>query len=517
MNNQSRTYFLIFVAVFAVFAAIDIFNYSHYGVYAGHADPSNHLMVARNIYEGHGARSNTLWWMVNDVGNTKQISRVEDYWPVYWPFMISLGFHVLGPRLISTIIMALAMKFMICLMIILLVRRLTGDPLPAALAAVFSVVFSQFTVSALSDIPVCMFSFLSFGLILMKRDAKSLWPHLAAGLLAGIAFGIKQTALFVIATQFFCYLLFSDLRKPLLRPFVYGVGTAAASLPFFAFNFYHFGSLSTRLSRPLISFAHQYPTNYEHYHNHTYDPETIVRPLDSFRFLENAPQHIAKMFMSHPIVLAGLVAGIILAVLFFLNYKKFIGDRDDRDFRVIIAATVVLAAFHILLSLMFLPKPRYYIMLYPFVIVTVFSATYYLKKPLILWVLFFVLLAGGNDFRLYYHKANPYDRGYVRLRQLNHAYKTIQERTEPDAVIMSSNPMEMSFSTRRETVAVTYNKKPEVMLGIAKRFGVDYLVIVLDDMRLPYHQETIQKGIMAPPFLKPYYKDDVVTIYKFVY
>jgi hypothetical protein len=81
-----------------------------------------------------------------------------------------------------------------------------------------------------------------------------------------------------------------------------------------------------------------------------------------------------------------------------------------------------------------------------------------------------------------------------------------------DATVMTSNPWEFSFHTRRKSIVVPYNPKPEVLLEVARRFSADYLVIIKNDIRNPELKKLLEEDM--PSFLEVVHRSKDLVIAK---
>jgi hypothetical protein len=81
-----------------------------------------------------------------------------------------------------------------------------------------------------------------------------------------------------------------------------------------------------------------------------------------------------------------------------------------------------------------------------------------------------------------------------------------------DATVLTSNPWEFSFHTRRKSVVVPYNPKPEVLLEVARRFSADYLVIINNDTRNPEPKRLLEEDM--PAFLNIVHRSSDLVIAK---
>jgi hypothetical protein len=87
------------------------------------------------------------------------------------------------------------------------------------------------------------------------------------------------------------------------------------------------------------------------------------------------------------------------------------------------------------------------------------------------------------------------------------------ENLPQDAIVITSDPWEFSFHTRRKTVVVPYNSNPEVLRKIAARFSATHLAIINNDIRNPQLKKEITESSLD--FLEKVYASKELVIWKF--
>jgi hypothetical protein len=93
------------------------------------------------------------------------------------------------------------------------------------------------------------------------------------------------------------------------------------------------------------------------------------------------------------------------------------------------------------------------------------------------------------------------------------AYEQADKNLPQDSIVITSDPWEFSFHTRRKTVVVPYNSNPEVLRKIAARFSATHLAIINNDIRNPQLKKEITESSLD--FLEKVYASKELVIWKF--
>lgn len=171
-------------------------RYAGYRYSIGFADGYN--LIAENVAEGHGYR-----WRA-DMAET--MTREPGY-----PLLLAAAFKIAGPTIEAAYLLNLVLAAGIAIMLIVLAKRLTGDPRAPVIAALLFLFYPGTLISEARGGVEILFVFVGLGFLLAfywAAEKGGLWRYLLAGLAFGAVVEVRSTPI-TFPALLLAYVLFT--------------------------------------------------------------------------------------------------------------------------------------------------------------------------------------------------------------------------------------------------------------------------------------------------------------------
>lgn len=481
------------------------------GRFIGHGDQAQLAAVARNIAEGRGPLSDCVWILREGGRPGTEIRQPEGYWSIYVAHYIALLFKFFGSNRATLLLGAALVKCAIALLTSYWVFRLTGRCFLASLAAAIFILFDPHILSmvnGLSDI------YLTFGvllsattLVLAIERHSSFWAFLG-GTAIGLSIGVKPTALLLVPIACVTTLFHTHGRATLHLLGSLTAGLLASSAPLALHNLATGGSiLWPDLALVRAAQLDLYLNGV--WNRAAYDPATEPVQL-SLLSLEGLRLHLGLFRSNFFSFLNGKITPIwLLPLMLFAIYQqcrpfallgsapRFIPAFSTITFLVLASAGALAFLIH--------DEPRYFKYILPFIAIAALTAARSISHLFILFAIVYTLLAGGAHY--WNTLVNAVDNRNVA------EYTALERLLPSDAKVLTPDPWEFSFHTRRLSVALPYTPDPQAVLQIARRYSTTYLVIINKNSRHPTY-DSLHIGPLSP-HLEDFIQSDRITVAKF--
>ena len=471
----------------------------------GNTDQSDITVLARNLVEGHGPMVDFVWIHTGGGLPGNRVRQPEPYWSLCHAAIIAPFVYVFGANRPMLLFVALLMKMGIAALGCYWILRLTRSHLACFAGGVFLLVHPSIvdTVNGLFDIFWSFFAFLAGTLFLRGWERRSRVWMLAGGVAAGITVAIKPTGLFLVG----CYLVFLLLPRPSLTrlnaSWIVLLGVVMGAAPWALHNLGTHDSLLPA-GYPYVRQAAKIRTVTGNHNRAFYDP----RPLSSEERAQGNPPRArwAQVGVFLQLLWADEIWPLWLLALAFLGALLLLRTREPPEARLFAgfgALTVGVGLLYPWLAPDMIMYPRYWSFALPALCVLAASAVSVLPFAR-------VALSVGSAWLLWV--GLPY---HLTVRDLDPkpmpaGYATVRELLPEDAVVYSSMPWDVTFYTRRLGVALPYTDDEAIIEHVARRYGVQYLVIVDKDARHPYY-DAIESGRFPPWVEKIHHSENLVV------
>ena len=462
----------------------------------GHADYADNAVVARNLVRGNGYTVDYVAQFYLDY--PRSISHPADVWPLLHPTLIAVSFLLFGVSTFAAKLPGIVLMVGLLLATFAVGRALFGSLAGLAAAALLALDawFFQNSLLPVNDVG---FSLLAFGLVALgwrigerERDgtAPSVPLYLALGALAGLLFTAKPSGA-LLAVGLAAWWLWQrrpggPLRWPAWRYVVIGAGaTLLLAAPVVGRSLLTFG-------RPFFT-TETYdawvlkwdPPDENIYRlmtgDHPHPRQLVGYGLDrvteavALQFRKFGAEIAAGDYLEPPLLpLAAL--GLLLA-----------GARQRRQFAALAWAVVPYLLF---VQIYWHYELRYYVFLIPWLCVLVAGAVVLLGR--LVWAraetaqvrLALALLALGLLLVVPARLATL-DGHAARLTSGSgdaSVGRWLAENTEPDAVVMTRLPWQVTWHSERRSVMIPLARREEIFATM-RRYGVDYLLLTHPDDR----------------------------------
>lgn len=418
----------------------------------GHADEAEIALLGLNISEGRGAVVDCYWLLHGEGHVSDSLPRPEGYWSMYLGYWMALFFKIFGQTRWSLLLAASICKTAI-----------------------------------------------------------------------GIAVGIKPSGLITLGLLGgicgYSWFFLRDHFTLVLRNFAVGLsGFAIGCFPLCVYNYQSFGTIFLPdFSRISLASSQQLIQNVTP-SQAFYDPELSTQRLSfgslvqlkswSRNFLVYALDYCSGVRI-HPIwFLPFIGVAVSNSAHIFSLAPKF--QRNSVDAWVLVL--ILLNAAGAFLALLLECQGRYWNFLVPVHIVISVYYMYNLHRAF-LYTGFFVAIVVAFVGTIATIKTTI-DGSEIGKKEKVYrlAFSEADAVIPQDATVLTSNPWEFSFHTRRKSVVVPYNPKPEVLLEVARRFSADYLVIINNDTRNPEPKRLLEEDM--PAFLNIVHRSSDLVIAK---
>jgi len=322
----------------------------------------------------------------------------------------------------------------------------------------------------------------------IERQSKIGW--FVTGVLAGLAVGMKPTGLIMLGVLVPCIVFAPQRRTVLSQSWILLAGFALAVAPLAIHNYKAAGTVFWPDLRTASSANATFRFGGESWNAAAYDPTIPTSSVHAFSN-EWCKRRVRSLYgftevFLHPnsIVPMWLLPFVFYAFVRHMGAWRRAGYVCQRPQDIFVAATFLLTCGAFCLGAMVHVSSRYWNFLVPvFAVVGISVCAKHARE----FVVFALLIGVAFSVEQMRRVIDPFDDPRTALVA---KYRTLDSLIPEKAVVMTSNPWEFSFHTRRLSVVLPYNSKDEVVQDVALRYGVEYLVIIDRDARHPGFNKT---------------------------
>jgi 4-amino-4-deoxy-L-arabinose transferase-like glycosyltransferase len=478
----------------------------------GRADRAWVADLARNIAEGRGPYVNHVWLLVNGGMPGNELPAPAAYWSLYHGYLLSLGFRLSGPSKEAVMLTAWLLRVVIALAAAGLTRRLVGRSFLAFTVSMVLLLHPHMISVTNGNFDIYLTASLTLGLsaLLLGLRTGSRVALVLSGLGMAVAIGLKVSGL-VLLLSYCCYLIvYPDRQRHLRQAAFVAVGICIGLAPMVHYNWKHFDNLSPLPPGLSIVREAQFRRSDASHNSAFYDPTLRQGPPT------HAPrQQVSLMVENYRSFIGPLAKGQIipawLAPFALVAFIDLLGQAWRRkrmpdgpvSVMVFFALMYTLAGFS--LPALIHGEPRYWNFLFPVLLVAASTTFASRRFPTLLAaaaLLTLVGTVGAHEKQFYYS-------------QLPHGYRAARVLLPEGAVVMTNNPWEFAFHTRRPSVMLPFTDQDDAVVALARRFGVEYLVVIDRDNRHP-HFNPIRDGTRFPDYLERVHWEKNLAIGRFV-
>jgi hypothetical protein len=478
----------------------------------GHADEAEVAMVGQNILDGNGAVADCYWLLHGNGHYTESLPRSEGYWSIYLAYTQSLFFGLFGSNRFSVLLVATLFKSATALLASLVAWRLTSSRCVQISTLVLLLSSPQMVdvVDGFSDIQLTFLVFLTAYLVQagIRSRSWSLW--LLSGFIAGIAVGFKPSGLIACGLVVVSVAYLTAFGQLCFRPAYVFLGFASlgmliGALPLLIHNYNADGTIFWPDMSRVAATARLYMYGGIDHNQAFYDPET--NSISSGVLTANWVKVHLRFFI---LFLLEYFNGSRIHSLWLYPFVVYYLIREcvtDSKTQVLdeglsLWCFLFFWIFLAGLALAFVVplEPRYWNFLNPFEIIISCCVIWRLSSRFSVYVLVAALLIGIFNYSVVLKNNMDGSAFAVREKAYREAYERVDKIIPRDSIVLTSNPWQFSFHTRRKSISVPYNEDPNVLLSIAERFNANYLVIIKSDIRKAELMNLLQTD--PPDFLE---------------
>jgi 4-amino-4-deoxy-L-arabinose transferase-like glycosyltransferase len=508
MRKPPTVYYLFLSIIIAIVAINDVTKFRDLPPrWIGHGDQADVAVVARNIAEGKGAVTDAIWLLTNG-GLEGGVPIPEPYWSIYVAVIISIFFGLFSDSLTALLIPAAIAKSAITALAALITYRISGSHISSIGVGVLLSCLGLMTkaVNGLSDIYLTLFILAGSLAVISAVHRQSLYLSGFSGLLTGISIGIKPSGL-LLAGVFFLLLFY--FRKGWISwrcvpPYI--IGVLIGVWPLVSHNYDGFGSaISPALALTKEATDISFLTNHN---NGFYNPEPHQYTDAELQQLSSGAKYTRNIQQFFQAVLTGeIFPALLLPIALFgiaANLRKLtpIKSKYPASFNTSFAlASVLVLMAAVLQGIIIHMEERYWNFIVPFLAIwaVIIVENIYPKLIVIVSILVITSYANANI------KYNP--------EPIPQAYSILQNILPANSIVMTADPWEFAFHTRRYAVMTPYTDKHEVITQVQKRYGAQYLTIIRKRVRHNIYNQFID-GIY-PDYLEPIHSSNDLIVLKF--
>lgn len=491
----------------------------------GHADEANLALVARNIAEGRGAVTDAVWLMHGGGPSGPKLTHPEGYWSIYASGLISIAFQVFGANLQSLFLVPSLLKIAVAFLGFGWVLYLTRQTFVATVCGAILLLDGSMreAVCGLSDMYLVAFVFASATALILAVHLRSKLFWLLCGALTGIAIGMEPSGVILLGLIPVLLVMVPHRGHALLNSWPFLVGLVLSLWPLADHNYKAAGTvfwpdaaimgsagLQADLNRPFDSFTWNEETSHA-WNAAAYDPETTAGTTSRF---DRAAVRVYVMNLAGTVVefLRGTIVPLWIIPFLFVAAVAWIKTRFRERFscnspeELLVAVALILSIGCGFLATMIHCETRYYLFMLPFFVIIAVTQAVRFSLWLIVAPLLLVL---GLAIPSYLFSSRALDTSEIA------AFRVCDETLPQNARVMTQNPWEFAFHTRRPGIVVPYNSKDSVIREVAQRFELTHFVVIEQDVRHP-ELDHLNRGEF-PPFIQKMYQSDDVVIGKFVF
>lgn len=493
----------------------------------GHADEAEIALLGRNIAEGKGAVVECYWLLHGSGHFTDKLPRPEGYWSLYVGYWFALFFKIFGASRTSLLLAASTCKTITAIVAFGVLWRLTRSGL-ASITGLCGVLFlpQMFArMNGYSDIEVTVAMTLST-LFLIKAWPRGPWVFWAlSGLFAGIAMGVKPNGIISFGLLIsFCLYSVIFLKEPIQHPLKgFAIGSAGfllGVLPLWIYNYQASDTIFLPDFREVANAASQKIMQGVSHDQAFYNPELpAIRPLFSSKPMlvlkaRNSSIYLLEYFngtLIHPVWFVPFLAlGLARSRHLIIPGSATLRGSIDRW----VLACILLNIAGFLLSFFLDLEARYWNFLVPIHLIVTVYVMWSIHRGALVFALLVIL---GTSTINIAGVAKTTMAGSESARSRNLIGKGFTEANAvlpENAIVLCSDPWEFAFHTRRKSIMLPCNPKPEVLLKIADRFSADYIAIVNNRIRNDKLKDLLSNN--PPEFLERIHRSDALVIFKII-
>ena len=510
--KRSFTYlWLIFVLIAAIAGIADITHFQKLPEqFIGHGDQANTAIVARNMAEGRGAVTDSVWLMTNGGISGNAIPQPESYWSIYVAFIISIFFRLFGDNFAALLLPAVLAKTAIAGLATAITLRLTKNTIAGLATASFLLMHPAMTayVNGLSDIYLTLCVLVTCILLISATRSPSRYKYLVIGIVIGIAIGIKPSGGLLVGLLLCCFMLSGNFQGLLARAGLAGIGILLGLAPVMYHNQQAFGSIISP-AYALVGEAGRITYVTGDHNRGLFDPEPLQASTENpsdikSRLGQNISYAILfiRTFHAGDIVPAWQLPFIFLAILLMLRQIRTLSFFRDTSYEnQFFSLAMLMLAAGVALGIVIHTESRYWNFLVPLLMVVTACTMVRISKYLPL----FVVITSIFSFMLV-------QRYYVPIK-IPDGMALAKSKIPANAVVLTPDPWEFSFHTRLKAVVLPYTKKPEILRDISERYHAEYIVLIDGNIRNAFYSPLLEGHL--PNYLSAVYRDQHLVIAKF--
>lgn len=491
----------------------------------GHADQAGVAMVARNIAEGHGAVTDAVWLIHGGGPPGPQIRHPEGYWSIYVAGVVSPFFKVFAANLQFLLLVGSLFKTAIAFLGFWWVLYQTERVHIATACGVILLLEPTLVngVRGLSDIYLAFFVFVSVTSLIWAfyRQSKLWW--LICGASVAVAIGMKPSGIILLGLISILFVVAPRRRPVILASWPFLISLTLFLTPLAMHNYRSAGtvfwpdaavmrsaSLQMDAARPFGPYSWNNKETVHAWNAAAYDPESQVGIVSSFS-PQGVKTHLKNFagfgyaWLKFDVVPLWILPFAFVGAVGWTRARMKGSFTCQTPYEMFIAATLILTLGSCFLGAAVHFEPRYYLFLVPmYVVVGVIEAAR-LSKWLVLGQLLIVVVMG---IAIYLSNDRALDTRKIA------EYHIADDVLPADAAVMTQNPWEFAFHTRRPSVVLPYNGEYRVLREVAERFKLTHLVVIGQEVRHP-ELEPLNRGEF-PPFIEKVHEADDIVIGRFL-
>lgn len=475
----------------------------------GHSDQANNADLARNIAEGKGPVVNIVWLLTNGGMPGNDIPRAVSYISVYQGYLFAFFFKLMGATRQTILFVGCIFRTMIAALSVYSIYKLRRD-LHLAFVCGFVLLLHPVMLvrnNGLFDIYLTMFMFLATISLIFSIQKNSNWLRFIGGLLIGVSFGFKVSGLIVIIA-YYTYLILCPDRILHLRKSVYALlGVLLAITPMSLYNKVYFNTFNPMPAATklviLASTIRFQSANVLHGHNKGFLDPTVHNTLPQLTLNQNVRMAKSNLLAYRRGIFRGEVIPVWMFPFVWLGFcflavKTWKEKKIPTDMESLWGFFALLTAIGgLCLAIKVHYEARYLNFIVPMLMVVGMSVLDRFPRVILIGILLFTFMETIGPHRLY----SP--------ERLPSQYETIKNKLPENAIVLTSNPAELSFHTRLRSVSLPYTDNKNLIIKTARRYGAEYIVIINRDARHTYYDD-LERGIFPEYLQKVAYSDDLV-------
>lgn len=516
--------------------------------FIGHADQADLANLAQNIATGKGPVVDSAWLLTNGGIPGGRLPQPQPYWSVYAAYLIAPFFYLFGQTRLSLIIVPLILRAVITLICVASIyavdRRKLAPALTLGALLSFSPVLND-SVNGLSDIYLATTTLLSISLMAIGISRRAPGLLLWSGVMAGVGVGMKPSGIitfFALPVLIFAVLRLFPKNKRITSPLLYLAGGLLGVSIYFAYNLANFGSLAApgykiieQQSVPVVRSLYKAdmagltraPTgkaleiagartdDMDFIRFAQFNPEASVQNLPPQLHLQyesiKRPVHNLSLFFINlvqgqllplwltPFIGAGTVA------LGLRCLRRPLARLSKSELLLLCSLPILLGGIVLATRVHF--DPRYWLLCMPFLLMLGF---YGIKKTTLNPAFYSIslLLLSLPWSSQWFQQYNRYE-----CKPQSPAYRKVAAMLPEDAIVLTTNPWQFSFHTRRRSVVTPYTADQRIIRQLADRYGAKYLAVIKSDttQEYPRFRRMLEQGQL--PIFRRIYNDADLSLY----